>query len=460
MKAVSTKPWSPESFRQHQAAQQPSYLDAEALARSTGILRSLPPLVTAWEVQKLKATIADAQRGKRFWLQGGDCAETFAECTADVLTNKFKIMLQMSLVLIHGTRLPVVRVGRMAGQYAKPRSSPVEKRTMADGSTVELPSYFGDLINHADFTPKARRADPELLVTGHQHAAMSLNFLRSLSAGGFADLQHPQNWDLAFFDAASLPPDLRAAYQRTTEEVGDALKFMEALGEARVEDLSRVDFFVSHEALVLEYEAAHLRAGLQGETYLASTHLPWIGERTRALDGAHIELLRGVANPIGVKLGPKATSEELLRLCETLNPNNEMGKLVFIPRLGRDRVLGALPGWLDAMSKSGQHVLWVSDPMHGNTQTLSNGQKTRVFEDVLSELEQVIDVFKSAHQVFGGVHFELTGDDVTECLGAGLSEADLSRNYSTACDPRLNYRQALELAFRIAQRLRGLGRSK
>lgn len=446
--------WNRHSFRNQVAAQQPTYEDSDKLKQAREKLEHAPPLVSAFEVEALRSVIAEAQQGKRFWLQGGDCAETFRECTPEFIINKFKILLQMSLVLIHGTRRPVIRVGRMAGQYAKPRSSPTEK-LLTEAGEQEVPSYFGDLVNHNEPTPQARRADPDLLVQGLHHAAMTLNYLRSLSAGGFADLQHPHNWDLAFFEAASLSPELKAAYQKTTREVADALRFMEALGEARVEELSRVDFFVSHEALLLEYEAAQLRDGLNGTTYLSSTHMPWIGERTRSLDGAHVELLRGVANPVGIKLGPKAKSDEVLALCNRLNPHNTPGKIVLIARVGKGRAGEVIAPWLRAVKGAGLHVLWVSDPMHGNTQAVQGGRKTRVFEDVLQELEEVMAVCTVEEVVFGGVHFELTGEDVTECIGAGLAEADLSRNYLSACDPRLNYRQALELAFRVAGKLRG-----
>jgi 3-deoxy-7-phosphoheptulonate synthase len=446
--------WSPDSWQTKTQAQAVTYPNAGAVEAAVARLRRLPPLVTSWEVERLREQIADAQVGKRFFLQGGDCAETLADCQPSVITSKLKILLQMSLVLVHGGKRPVIRVGRFAGQYAKPRSSATEVR---DG--VALPSYFGDLVNRQDFTLEARTPDPELLVQAYMHAALTMNFVRSLAAGGFADLHHPEFWDLAHLDRADLSTELRQEYLNMVRQLAEALRFMEALGESTVDDLTRVEFFASHEGLSLHYEAAQTktvprRAGF----YDLTTHLPWIGERTRDLDGAHIEFFRGIRNPVGVKVGPKATADELLGLIDRLNPNNEPGKLVLITRCGAGKVAAALPGLVQAVKREGRAVLWVCDPMHGNGRVTATGIKTRDFEDILREVEISFDVHQAAGTHLGGLHFELTGDDVTECIGGGLTEADLETNYASACDPRLNYRQAIEMAFRLAKRMAALGR--
>jgi 3-deoxy-7-phosphoheptulonate synthase len=444
--------WDPSTWTRKPNAQGVRYDDPAALDAVVGRLRGLPPLVTSWEVDRLKQLVADAQVGKRFLLQGGDCAETVADCRPANVVNKLKILLKMSLVLILGGRKPIVRVGRFAGQYAKPRSSPTEAR---DG--VELPSYFGDLVNRADFTPEARRPDPQHLLTGYQHAAMTLNFVRALSAGGFADLHHPEYWDLSFFESAVLTPSLRDDYQQITRQLAASLRFMEALGEGAIDELSRVEFFASHEGLNLHYESAQTTTVEHASGfYDLSTHLPWIGERTRALDGAHVEFFRGIRNPIGVKLGPKATVEEVDALLKVLDPADEPGRIVLITRMGATKVREALPPLLAGIRR---RVLWICDPMHGNTHTTAAGIKTRSFERICEELEATYDVHERMGTVFGGVHFELTGDDVTECVGgaAGITESDLSRNYASLCDPRLNQAQALELAFRVAKRMRASG---
>lgn len=426
-----------------------AYPDAAALETAVARLGALPPLVTSWEVERLRTQITEAQEGKRFLLQGGDCAETLADCRPAIITAKLKILLQMSLVLINGSKLPVIRVGRFAGQYAKPRSNPVESR-----AGESLPSYFGDLINRQEFTPGARAPDPELLVQGYLHAAVTLNFVRSLAAGGFADLHHPEFWDLAHLQRADLSPSLREEYRAMVRQLGEALKFMEALGENTVDELTRVEFFASHEGLSLHYEAAQTKEVPRRKGHYAlTTHLPWIGERTRDLAGAHVEFFRGIRNPVGVKLGPSATGDEVLRLIDVLNPDNEPGKLVLITRCGAAKVATALPPLVQAVKREGRRVLWVSDPMHGNGQVTPGGIKTRAFEDIIGEIETCFEVHGAEGTRLGGVHFELTGDDVTECIGAGLTEADLTRNYSSACDPRLNYRQALEMAFRMAKKM-------
>jgi 3-deoxy-7-phosphoheptulonate synthase len=441
--------WSPDSWQNKPAAQQVAYDDPAEVARVVEKLRTLPPLVTSWEVERLKEQVADAQAGRRFLLQGGDCAETLADCRPSIITNKLKILLQMSLVLIHGAHKPVIRVGRLAGQYAKPRSKPTEKR---DG--LELPSYFGDLVNRPDFTPEARRADPMLLLSAYEHAAMTLNFIRSLSAGGFADLHHPEYWDLSFFQRAELSDDLRAQYMQMSSTIAEALRFMEALGEDTVDAMTRVDFFTSHEGLNLHYEAAQTRSVPRRlGHYDLTTHMPWIGERTRALDGAHVEFFRGIRNTLGVKIGPAASPEEVVELVRALDPHREPGKMVLITRMGADKVETKLPPIVTAVQNAGQRVLWVSDPMHGNMIQTQSGLKTRDFDAILREIEASFDVHDACGSRLGGIHFELTGDDVTECIGGGITEADLDRSYLTACDPRLNYRQALEMAFRIARKM-------
>jgi 3-deoxy-7-phosphoheptulonate synthase len=442
--------WAPTSWKSKPDAQAIAY-DPVALEVACTRLGGLPPLVTSWEIERLKRLLAEAQQGKRFLVQGGDCAETLGDCRSPVIANKLKILLQMSLVMIQEGKLPVVRVGRFAGQYAKPRSKATESR-----EGVELPSYFGDLVNRPEFTESARRPDPENLIVAYSHAAMTLNFIRSLSGGGFADVHHPEFWELSFFRNAGMPDALRAEYERTTKQLAAALKFMEALGENTLEELTRVEFFTSHEGLSLPYESAQTRQVPRRDGwYDLTTHFPWIGERTRALDGAHVEFFRGIENPIGVKLGPSVSSDQVLRLADALNPENEPGKLALVTRMGARKVSDVLPGLVDAVKRAGRLVLWVCDPMHGNTQAAPSGLKTRDFDDILREVELTFDVHEGCGTSLGGVHFEMTGEDVTECIGgaAGITVDDLDKNYASACDPRLNYRQALEVGFRIAQRL-------
>lgn len=447
----SMNQWSTQSWQTRPRAQEVTYPDAGALARAVKTLGTLPPLVTSWEIERLREEIAQGQMGKRFVLQGGDCAETFDECRADLIANKLKILLQMSLVLVHGLKKPVTRIGRIAGQYAKPRSSMTEVR---DGQA--LPSYFGDLINKPSFTPLARTPDPYALVQGYQHAALTLNFIRSLVDGGFADLHHPEYWNLSFFSNATLSPDLRAKYERMTSNLADGLRFMEALGERAVDDLTRVEFFTSHEGLNLHYESAQTRTVPRRQGwYNLSTHLPWIGERTRDLAGAHVEYFRGIRNPVGVKIGPSVTPDALQELCLHLNPANEAGKIVLIARMGAGKVANALPPLVEHLHEHNITVLWMCDPMHGNTHSTAAGVKTRSFSAILDELQMCCEVFTRSTVPLGGVHFELTGEDVTECLGgaSGITESDLSTNYSSLCDPRLNYQQALEMAFALSDRL-------
>jgi 3-deoxy-7-phosphoheptulonate synthase len=453
---VTTTSWTPDSWKAKVDAQAIAYDDAAKLDAAVAKLSALPPLVTSWEITRLRTLLAEAQTGKRFLLQGGDCAETLADCRSSIIADKLKILLQMSLVMVHETKRPVVRVGRFAGQYAKPRSKPVESR-----EGIALPSYFGDMVNSADFTEDGRRPDPENMIAAYSHAAMTLNFVRSLSAGGFADVHHPEQWELGFFRSANAPDSLRQEYEKTTRQLADALSFMEAIGEMSVEELTRVDFYTSHEGLNLLYESAQTRQVPRRKGHWdLTTHFPWIGERTRHLDGAHVEYFRGIENPIGVKLGPGVTADQILRLVDVLNPDNEAGKIALITRMGATRVGEVLPGLVEVVKRAGRTVLWVCDPMHGNTQATPGGLKTRDFDDILKEVETTFDVHEGCGTYLGGVHFELTGEDVTECIGgaSGVTLDDLDRNYMSACDPRLNYRQALEMGFRIAKRLARHGR--
>ncbi|MCB9846818.1 MAG: 3-deoxy-7-phosphoheptulonate synthase [Phycisphaeraceae bacterium] len=454
--SASPANWSTTSWKSKLAAHQVVYEDRAAVERAVAKLATLPPLVTSWEIERLKEFLAEAQRGERFLLQGGDCAETLDDCRPSVITNKLKILLQMSLVLVHGAKLPIVRVGRLAGQYAKPRSSPTESFLDDEGREVTLPSYFGDLINRVERTTEARRTDPHLMVRGYQHAAMTLNFIRALTEGGFADLHHPEYWDLSFVHHDDLAPALREEYLAASRGLAEALEFMEAMGETRVEDLTRAEFFTSHEGLNLLYESAQTRSVPRREGfYNLTTHLPWIGERTRGVDGAHVEYFRGIVNPVGVKVGPTITGDELIRLVDALNPGDEPGKLLLIARMGAGNVASALPPLVERVRREGRAVLWVCDPMHGNGMKAADGTKTRSFDAILAEIEASFDIHEAQGTWLGGIHFELTGEDVTECVGggSGVTEADLSRNYATLCDPRLNYQQSLEMAFRVAKRM-------
>ncbi|MEO7051914.1 MAG: 3-deoxy-7-phosphoheptulonate synthase class II [Rhodanobacter sp.] len=442
-------PWSPASWQQRTALQQPRYDDAEELAAASAQLARLPPLVTSWEVLALKQALAEAQQGERFLLQGGDCAETFADCTSPIISNRLKVLLQMSLVLVHGLKKPVLRVGRFAGQYAKPRSAESETR---DG--VSLPSFRGDVVNAPEFTQAARRPDPQRLIRAHAHSALTMNFVRALIDGGFADLHHPEYWDLAWVEHSPLA----AEYRQMVASIGDSLRFMETLA-GPIAGFSRVNFFTSHEALLLHYEQGLTREVPRHPGWFnLSTHFPWIGMRTAALDGAHVEYFRGIRNPIAVKIGPSVTAEQLLPLIEVLNPDDEPGRLTLIHRMGNTKIGAALPALLDAVRREGRRVLWVADPMHGNTESTSNGHKTRRFDNIRGELDQAFDIHAAAGTHLGGVHLELTGEDVTECMGGArdLSELDLDRAYKSMVDPRLNYEQSLELAMLIVRKSSGI----
>ncbi|MFA6230194.1 MAG: 3-deoxy-7-phosphoheptulonate synthase class II [Rhodanobacter sp.] len=443
--AASGKGWAPNSWQQRVALQQPRYDDALELAAAGAQLSRLPPLVTSWEVLALKQAIAEAQEGSRFLLQGGDCAESFADCTSPIISNRLKVLLQMSLVLVHGLKKPVLRVGRFAGQYAKPRSTDTETR-----DEVTLPTFRGDVINGPEFTPQARRADPQRLIQAHAHSALTMNFVRALIDGGFADLHHPEYWNLAWVEHSPLA----AEYREMVAGIGNSLRFMETLA-GPISGFSRVDFFTSHEALLLHYEEALTRQVPRHEGWFnLSTHFPWIGMRTAALDGAHVEYFRGIRNPIAVKVGPSVTPDQLLPLIEALNPDDEPGRLTLIHRMGNAKIAEALPTLLDAVKREGRRVLWVADPMHGNTESTSNGHKTRRFDNIRGELDQAFDIHVAAGTRLGGVHLELTGEDVTECMGGArdLSETDLDRAYKSMVDPRLNYEQSLELAMLIVRK--------
>ncbi|MEI7730342.1 MAG: 3-deoxy-7-phosphoheptulonate synthase class II [Verrucomicrobiota bacterium] len=438
-------PWSPASWQQKVAAQQPVYPNQPALQEVLGQLARLPPLVSSWEVENLKQQLAAATRGECFLLQGGDCSETFADCESGSIVKKLKILLQMSLVLMQGAKKRVVRVGRFAGQYAKPRSSDMETK---DG--VTLPSFRGDLVNRPGFTLEDRQPNPELLLRAYERSGLTINFIRALVDGGFADLHHPEYWDLGFVSRSPQASE----YMKMMESLCESLRFMETLMGGQISDISRMDFFTSHEALVLHYEQAQTRIPpRRAGWYNLATHFPWIGERTRDLQGAHIEYFRGLENPIGVKLGPSVTPNDAVRLSEVLNPRNEAGHLTFIHRFGAANAGRCLPPLVRAITHAERRVLWCCDPMHGNTETVQGGIKTRRFEKILLELETSFNVLRDEGAHLGGVHIELTGENVTECLGgaSGITESDLTRDYRSPVDPRLNYEQAMEMAFLLAR---------
>jgi len=411
----------------------------------------MPPLVTPWEVEGLKTQVADAAQGRRFLLQGGDCAERFADCDPAVIADKLKILLQMSLVLVQGSQRPVIRVGRFAGQYTKPRSEDFETQ---DGVTLE--SYRGDLVNRPGFTEAGRTPDPQLLLRGFGRAALTLNYIRALSKGGFADLHHPEYWDLGWVRHSPLA----AEYGRMVESIAESLRFLENVLDIHASEIERVDFYTCHEGLHLSYEEALTRRDQQsGRWYNLSTHFPWIGMRTSDPDGAHVEYFRGIANPIALKVGPSMTPENLRRLLDVLDPLSEPGRLTLIHRFGCDHIAAGLAPLIDVVRASGKTVLWCADPMHGNTRLTADGVKTRRFGEILSELEQSFDIHAAAGSRLGGVHIELTGENVTECIGGarGLAEEDLGRAYKSEVDPRLNYEQALEMAMLIARKMAALG---
>ncbi len=439
--------WNPHSWQRCPALQQPTYDDPSALEAILARLRRLPPLVVPGEISRLRGLLAEAAAGRRFLLQGGDCAEQFKDCTPEAIEGKLRVMLQMSVALTHGGRRPVIRVGRIAGQFAKPRSRPTE---IVGGR--ELPSYRGDLINALEAEDTARRPDPGRMLAAYFHASATLNHLRALTVGGFADLHHPERWELP--GGTGAVPE----YRRTLDQVRESLDFLEALGGVQPEVLERIDFFTSHEALLLPYEEALTRWDDEASVhYNLGAHTLWVGERTRQLDGAHIEYLRGISNPLGVKVGPSATPEHLLALLDRLDPEREPGRITLITRFGAPNIAQALPPLVKAVRATNRLVLWSCDPMHGNGTESPAGLKTRDFSAILSELRQAFELHRAHGSHLGGVHIELTGEAVTECTGGteGLSEADLAKAYHTGCDPRLNGTQSLEMAFLIAAMMRG-----
>lgn len=445
--AVSEESVSWESWRSKRALQQPSYPDPEALDSVLAELRRQPPLVFAGEVDDLRTNLAAASRGEAFVLTGGDCAETFAEATADHLRLKIQTLLQMAVVLTYGASLPVIKIGRIAGQYAKPRSSDMETR-----GDVTLPSYRGDAVNSFEFTPESRIPDPTRLLDLYHHAASTLNLIRAFTRGGYADLRLVHHWNRGFTANPAY-----ARYESLAEEIHRAVKFLEAAGVSSAAQMRSVDLFSSHEALLLDYESAMTRIDSRtGDPYNTSGHFLWIGERTRGVDDAHVELLAHVRNPIGVKLGPTTSIDDMRRLVDRLNPEGEEGRLTFITRMGADKIRDALPPLLEAQARDGRPVTWVTDPMHGNTITSSTGYKTRRFETIMDEVTGFFEAHREAGTVPGGIHVELTGDDVTEVLGGSeqLDEEALRDRYETLVDPRLNHQQSLEMAFQVAEYLK------
>jgi 3-deoxy-7-phosphoheptulonate synthase len=432
-------------WRQLPIKQQPVWDDLAEVAAVSKTLSTLPPLVFAGEVDQLRERLAGAARGEAFLLQGGDCAETFAGATADQIRNRVKTVLQMAVVLMYGAEMPVIKMGRMAGQFAKPRSSDTETR-----GDITLPAYRGDIVNGYDFTPESRRANPERMIQGYHTAASTLNLIRAFTQGGFADLREVHNWNKGF---TANPANAR--YEQLAREIDRAINFMTACG-ADFEALKRTEFFVSHEALLMDFERPMTRIDSRtGTPYNTSAHFLWIGERTRELDGAHVDFLSRVRNPIGVKLGPTTTPETMRELIEKLDPNREPGRLTFITRMGAGKIRDALPPLLEAVKSTDANPLWITDPMHGNGITTPTGYKTRRFDDVVDEVKGFFEAHRAAGTFPGGIHVELTGDDVTECLGGSehIDEADLATRYESLCDPRLNHMQSLELAFLVAEEL-------
>jgi len=454
--AQSLSNWKLDSWRTFPIKQQPEYQDADALKRVESNLRALPPLVTPGECRRLKKELARAVTGNAFLLQGGDCAESFAEFSEDNLRNYMRVMLQMTTALMYGAGCPVVKVGRIAGQFSKPRSDNTEKK---DGT--ELPSYRGDMVNAMEFEADARKADPDRLLKVYYQSSSTLNYLRSLAGGEYASLLQISRWNMDFIDNS--PQGKRFA--QVAEGINECLSFIEACGMPinDVEQFSQATFYSSHEALLLGYEAALTRQDeVDGKWYDGSAHMLWIGDRTRNPEEAHVEFLRGIANPIGVKVGPSTQIDGLLKLCDVLNPENEPGRLTLITRMGAAKAAEMLPPLVRAVKKEGKNVVWSCDPMHGNTIKSPNGYKTRKFTDILGEVRTGFQIHQAEGTHAGGVHFEMTGQDVTECLGGAqaISEIDLSNRYHTHCDPRLNASQSLELAFLIAEELKKTKRGK
>jgi 3-deoxy-7-phosphoheptulonate synthase len=444
--------WTPDSWRSKPALQQPTYPHPDDLVRVEKELAGSPPLVFAGEARRLRRQLRKVARGEAFLLQGGDCAESFAEFHVDTIRDTFKVMLQMSVVLTYGASLPVVKVGRVAGQFAKPRSSNVEVQ-----GDVSLPSYRGDIINGIAFEADVRVPDPERLLKAYHQSALTLNLLRAFAQGGMANLEQVHRWNLEFVEDT----DQSSRYEALAAELDETLAFMRAIGLTpdTIPQLRETDFYTSHEALLPGYEQALTRIdSLTGDYYACSAHMLWIGDRTRQPDGAHVELLRGVHNPIGLKCGPSMKPDDLVRLISILDPDNDPGRLTLITRHGADKVADHLPGLISAVEREGFEVVWSVDPMHGNTMVSANGYKTRPFEHIVSEVEQFFDIHRAHGTHPGGVHFEMTGQNVTECTGGAMriEEANLADRYHTHCDPRLNASQALEFAFILADQLKRL----
>ena len=442
--------WTPDSWTNRPAKQMPDYPDAARLDEVTKRLNRYPPLVFAGEARRLKAALANVVAGKAFVLQGGDCAESFAEFHPNNIRDTFRVLLQMAVVLTFGAALPVIKMGRLAGQFAKPRSADTET---IDG--VTLPSYRGDMVNGMEFTPEARIPDPERLVQAYNQSAATLNLIRAFAQGGYADLHKVHQWNLGFVEGSPLG----ARYQDLAARLGETLGFMAACGltSETTPQIRETDFFTAHEALLLPYEQAMTRVdSTTGDWYDTSAHFLWAGDRTRQVDGAHVEFLRGIGNPIGCKAGPSQNPDELLKLIDALNPDNEAGRLTVITRMGADKWEKHLPPLIRAIAREGRNIVWVCDPMHGNTMLSGNGYKTRPFDNILAEVRGFFTVLRAENIWPGGVHFEMTGQDVTECVGGAkaITEANLGSRYHTHCDPRLNAEQALELAFLIAGMLK------
>ncbi|KAI5310809.1 Aromatic/aminoadipate aminotransferase 1 [Ascosphaera atra] len=461
---ASQSEWTPSSWRTKPVKQDVVYDDKDRLESSLAKLRRLPPLVTSQEIHTLKRNLRDVALGKAFVLQGGDCAELFDYCNSEKIEAKIKLLLQMSLILIWGAGKPVVRIARIAGQFAKPRSSPFET---IDG--VTMPAFRGDNVNGFDADPELRKPDPERLVTAYFHSAATLNYMRASLSSGLADLHSPLDWNLGHV----LDPVVKEKYEQIVNRITDSLSFMRTVGLDKDRGFETADIFTSHEGLMLEYEEALTRlsaphsrrvAAAHGEAeeakeayYGTSAHFLWIGDRTRQLDGGHVEYFRGLANPIGIKIGPSMQADELVQLLDIVNPDKEVGKVVLVSRYGAGKIAQHLPAHIQAVQASGHVPVWQCDPMHGNTRSTPSGVKTREFTDIMSELKQALEIHRACGSFLGGMHLELTGEAVTECVGGagGLTEEGLSENYETFCDPRLNEKQALELAFLVAGFYRG-----
>lgn len=445
MEDTLQKNWTPTSWLEKPIKQLPEYPDQALLDESFETLKTLPPLVTSWEIEALKNKLAQVSAGKAFLLQGGDCAESFHLTKSSKIVNMVKVLLQTSFILIHEMGVPVVRVGRIAGQYAKPRSQDFEE---VNGEKIH--NYRGDLINGFEATKEARLPDPKRLIEGYHKAGLTLNFLRALADEGFADLHHPEQWELDFMKNNQYYKE----YEAMVESITKAVRFVDAISPDKFATLQKVDFYTSHEALNLYYDSAQTRkVPRKPGFYNLSAHMVWLGNRTRDLDDAHVEYLRGIENPIGIKVGPPFTIDDTLKLIETLNPTHEAGKIVLITRFGKEKIDSGLPSLIRAVRREGFPVVWSADPMHGNTFSATNNYKTRNFDHILDEIKSAFAIHRSEGSYLGSVHLELTGDNVTECVGGakGLDESELDTNYETFCDPRLNYQQSLEMAFLVSK---------